>query len=88
MGCKGGVSKRVYCLNMFKVNYEVPQLSFFKTLVVFAWKNKMRYQKLARKQQVDTLHLKLDESRFSMQNRDDEPCAVHLDGMIASDSNN
>lgn len=48
----------------------------------------MRYQKLARKQQVDTLHLKLDESRFSMQNRDDEPCAVHLDGMIASDSNN
>ena len=48
----------------------------------------MRYQKLARKQQVDTLHLKLDESRFSMQNLDDEPCAVHLDGMIASDSNN
>ena len=43
MGCKGGVSKRVYCLNLFKVNYEVPQLLLFKTLVVFAWQKKTRW---------------------------------------------
>ena len=46
MGCKGGVSKRVYCLNMFKVNYEVPQLSFFKSLVVFAWKKQDEVSKV------------------------------------------